>query len=646
MPARTLSMMRLPISRRVGLPRAGAPFPFLPPLFLLIAILGPRPAAAYDPLTIPSTPVRRLEIDGNRFLTEDDIRDRMNRTKGGFIRSGRYRPRWLENDLEEVIRYYTNLGFLDARVAEKEVAWNQGRESVDIRILFEEGERTLVDSILFVGLPELNRDKLRSRLSLTVGSPYNREAVGRERIRVFAFLGEQGYAEAEVGFEERLRPGAATLVYVVDAGPKVRIGPVRVVGCVNTRPRFVTRELLLREGDWYNRRKLLESRDRVYRTGLYYNVAMTLEPLREGNAAPLRIDVREKDNRWFGFGGGFGTEDLFRFSLDWTNRNWFRTGRRLGLETVFSELLADRPFEQRYELTFIEPWMFGTRTAGTWRVSHERMNVENFVIKEEDRIVGRYRLDQTATSFTLTRELSDIFKAWITYSLEWADAKDPSEPVDPDLLRPDVTRALSFTVERDARDHLLDPTRGNRFHTSLEFAGSFLGGDNEFLKGLANGAAYKTVLPRTVIAGRLQVGGIRKLAGDDALPDYKRFRLGGANTVRGYREQTIGPSDVQLLANVEVRFHILWRIGGVLFLDGGNTWSSWREIRSADFRLHKDLADTDITDFRYGAGGGLRIYTPVGPLRVDYARKLKPRIKETGETESRQVFHFSIGQAF
>lgn len=639
-------MQRLPISRRGGLPLGGTVSLLFPLLLAASALLLPPPAAAYDPLTIPSTPVRRLSIEGTRFLTEGDVRDRMKHTKGGLFRSGRYRPRWLENDLEDVVRHYGNLGFLDARIAEREVAWNRGRESVDIRVRIEEGERTFVDSVLFSEMPEVRREKLIERLSLTAGVPYNREVVGRERIRVFSFLGEKGYAEAKVDFEERLRPGGATLVYVIDAGPRVRIGPVRVVGHRNTRSRFVTRELLLREGDWYNRRKLLESRDRIYRTGLFYNVAMTLEPLREGNAAPLRIDVREKDYRWFGVGAGFGTEDLFRFSFDWTNRNWFRTGRRLGLELVFSELLADRPFEQRYELTFTEPWMFGTRTAGTWRVSHERMNVENFVIEEENRTVGRYRLDQTATSFTLSRELSEIFKGWITYSLEWADAKEPSEPVDPVLLRPDVTRALSFTVERDARDHLLDPSRGTRFHTSLEFAGSHLGGDNEFLKGLANGAAYKTVLPRTVVAGRLQVGGIRRLAGDDALPDYKRFRLGGANTVRGYREQTIGPGVVQLLANVEVRFHMVWRFGGVLFLDGGNVWNSWREIRADDFSLHKDLADTEGTDFRYGAGGGLRIYTPVGPLRVDYARKLKPLVKETGETESRDVFHFSIGQAF
>jgi len=607
-------------------------------------------AAAYDPLTIPSTPIHRMTIEGNVALSDEEIEGRMDKSRSRWFRGGQYRQRWLEKDLEEVIRYYGNLGYLDAQIVEKEVTWSRDREWVTVRIVVEEGTRTVLDTLRFEGLPDVPREGLIERLGLQVGEPFNRDLLGRDRIRIYTYLAERGYAEAEVEHEEILHPGRAVLVYRVQPGRRLRIGPISVVGTKNTKRHFITRELTFGEGEWYNRTSLLESRDRIYQTGLYYNVAMTRERAVVGDALPIRIDVKEREDvRWFGFGGGFGTEDYFRLSVDWNNRNLLRTGRRVTIEGILSELLSDRDVEQRYSLTLVEPWVVGTRTTGILKLTHEQRNVENFTIEEDDgeeKVVEHYRLDQTTASFSLSRELSKITKWWVTYSLEWADADDPSEPIDPVLLRPDVTRSLSFSFERDGRDHLLDPMRGSRQHASIEVAGNVLGGDNEFVKGVAGTAAYRTLRGRVVLAGRVQVGAITSLATDDALPDYKRFRIGGANTVRGYREETIGPDNAMLLANVELRYHLLWRFGGVLFLDGGNTWDRVGAVSGGDFTLYRDLEDTNQDDFRYGTGGGLRIYTPVGPLRIDYARKLKRRIDENGDPEGVDSWHFSIGQAF
>ena len=621
-------------------------------LFSMVTLLlfVPERGAAYDPIRIPSTPIRRTTIEGNRALDDNQVRGMMERTRGSWFRPGRYRSKWLDKDLQDVVRHYGTLGYLDARIAEKAVTWTGDRRAVDIRVVIDEGIETVLDTILFDGLPPLSRDELTRRLLLKEGKPYNRELVNLDRIRVYGYLAEKGYAGAEVDTDERIDGKSATITFEVRAGPRMKIGPIRVAGTKETKERFVARELTFHEGDWFNRQKLFESRDRVYRTGLYYNVAMQREPTVDGNVVPLRIDVRERKVRWFEFGGGFGTEDLFRFSVDWSNKNWMRTGRRIGAEAVYSDLLADRPYEQRYELFLIEPWMFRTRTVGLWKISHARQNIENFVIEgeedEADQVVERYRLIQTATSFSLSREISEIFKWWLTYSVEWAKAREPSEPIEVELLRPDITRSLGFTLERDARDHLLDPSRGTRIHTNLEFAGNFLGGDAEFLKWVAGGSAYQNLGGRFVLAERLKVGGLRPIAGDDAVPDHKLFRIGGSNTVRGYREESIGPAKNLLLASAEIRFPLFWRFGGVLFVDGGNTWERIDQITASGFQFRKDPEETNRNDFRYGVGAGIRLFTPVGPLRIDYARKTKRLLDDTGEPESESVIHFNIGQAF
>ncbi|RPJ41323.1 MAG: outer membrane protein assembly factor [Candidatus Latescibacterota bacterium] len=293
--------------------------------------------------------------------------------------------------------------------------------------------------------------------------------------------------------------------------------------------------------------------------------------------------------------------------------------------------------------------MFCTRTGCLWKVSHRRFNIENGILRlagTEERVIGRYRLNETATSFSLSRDFSKTTKGWVTYSLEWADAGDPTFEVDPEVLEPDVTRSLSVNWERDARDHLIDPTRGSRSYATVEFAGSFLGGDNEYLRETGGHMSYRRLGGRAVLATRLQVGSIRSLADVGALPDYKLFRLGGANSVRGYREETIGPGNQLLLASVELRLRLFWRFGAVVFADGGNAWQEIDDISGESFRLHARPDEATERDFRYGVGGGLRLYTPVGPLRMDYGYKLKRLIEESGEREPDAVLPFSIGQAF
>jgi outer membrane protein insertion porin family len=637
-----------------GRTQAGGSRRILPPLrgaasALLLGALLAAPLRAAGPLTAASTPIGKLTIQGNHVLERKEILEQMVHSRGGWLRAGRYRPRWLDADLQMVLRRYADLGHLEACVETKEVVWSGDRGHVDIRIVIFEGEPTILEKIAFDGLPDLPGKNVPAALSLREGAPYNPGRLAHDRARIGSLLAEEGYAEAEVEAEDRREGTRASVVFRVAPGPRVRVGGIVVAGTEKTREKFVRRELLFREGDWYRKGKLLESRDRIYQTGLYSNVAITREPLEGVDSVPIRIDVTEKQTRSFGFGGGFGTADRFRLGVDWSSRNWLRTGTRLAVEAVLSDLYSDRPFEQKYELSLSEPWMFGTRTTGVWKVSHSRFNVENFILKEStgvERVVGRYRLNETATGFSLSREFSKRAKAWITYSLEWADADDPSEPVDPELLAPDVTRSLALSFERDARDHLLDPTRGTRTYANFEVAGGWLGGDNEFVKGLAGGAEYRSFLTRGVAAARLQIGSLRPVDGAEAVPDYKLFRPGGANSVRGYREEAIGPGNHSLLANAELRFRLFWRIGAVVFADGGGVWQSAGDVRGSDFRLHATEDEMRREDFRYGVGAGLRVYTPVGPVRADYGRKLKRMREATGDLEDPYVLHFSIGQAF
>ncbi len=621
-----------------------------PPFLVMLLILLLMPAGeVFGRGNYQSYKITSFEMIGNHAIQTSDAREIMVLTKGGRFRAGRYLKRWLDRDLEELIRVYRTMGYLEADLISRKEVRNREERTVSILLEISEGPRTLVESLRFEGSPDLPRAPMLKRLSLVEGAPYNPTLLGRDQYRIFSYLAENGYPGATVEYADTTIDNRARITFHIRPGPRARIGGITVAGNEKTRGEFVLRELTFHEGEWFNRRTLLESRDRLFQTGLYVSVVLAPEVITPEETVPIRIEVRERNLRWFGFGAGFGTEDQFRTSVDWNNRNILGSGKKASLEVVFSELLADRDIEHRYQITLIEPWMFGTRTAGALSLSHLRQNIENYEIPSGDHegeVIEGYRLIDSEIGFSLSRDLTHFTRGSVAYSIGWADAREPSEPVDSDLLKPEAIGAITLSLERDSRDHLLDPSRGSRTYLSTEYAGFVLGGDNHYLLSIVEGATYARLIGSSVFACRAQVNYLRPLATRDELPDYKRFRLGGANTVRGYRADDIGPGDFSILANVELRFPLFWKLALALFLDGGTAWQNFQDIKAKDFRMSAPSDEVERDEFHYGAGGGLRLNTPVGPIRLDYGKKLKRRISDSGVMESADAWHISIGQAF
>ena len=159
----------------------------------------------------------------------------------------------------------------------------------------------------------------------------------------------------------------------------------------------------------------------------------------------------------------------------------------------------------------------------------------------------------------------------------------------------------------------------------------------DFVKARLETAWFFDWPPPTIIAVGARLGLGAPFGSSTSIPAEERFLAGGASTVRGYREQRLGPIDAngnptggnaQLILNLEYRFPI-WRwLSGAVFVDAGNVFS---EVR-----------DLSVADLKVGTGGGFRIVSPVGPVRLDIGY---PLVRQAGQ-EQKVRYHFSVGYPF
>jgi outer membrane protein insertion porin family len=238
----------------------------------------------------------------------------------------------------------------------------------------------------------------------------------------------------------------------------------------------------------------------------------------------------------------------------------------------------------------------------------------------------------------LGKKLTKRIRLDATYKLENVTVYDVKEDASPSIKEQEgkkTTSGLSFTLSMDTRDDFYVPTRGARHSLFLQNAGGILGGDNYFVKGLLE-TSWFFPLPLNMVLNLRGKFGIIKPYGGKETPIYEKFFVGGLQTVRGFEYGMAGPVDLfgdplgadkMVVFNTEVTFPLSREIGlrGAIFWDIGKGFNRW----------------SDLTPLRTGAGAGIRWFSPMGPIHLDFGFNLSPK---KGEKPS--VFDFTMGTVF
>jgi len=337
----------------------------------------------------------------------------------------------------------------------------------------------------------------------------------------------------------------------------------------------------------------------------------------------------------------------------------FGTGRRLQLKAQYSfglfeggvvdfENMDPRVKYYRYDAEFAQRHVLGTQfQLGINGYLEKDATIEPIIIRTRGAAIGglRHLSPRTDLSFRLSDEL---------IKREVSGGENEKSH----------SRLVAGTISHDTRDFVLDPRGGSYRDLRAELAGGFLGGDNDFY-------TLNTALQRYWSKGRGIVLAVRGRFGfadaygssrDAGVPIENRFFTGGGNSVRGFKENSLGPTALVaqetgdpvetvvggrllVVGNAEMRFPIpyisRYRFSAAVFADAGNVWSSLKAVDIEDFDPFVNKNDVTEEDFRYSIGVGIRYNTPVGPIRLDYGIPVKRDV-----TDRSGRFHLSLGQIF
>lgn len=506
-----------------------------------------------------------------------------------------------------------------------------------VQVIYHVLENPVYKSVKVQGNTVIDSKKVDECFDLEQGKVANLKQINKSVQKLEEEYRSNGYILARVTDVHMEQDG--TLNVTVNEGI---VEDFKVKGNVKCKDYVITREMKLKKGKPFNAKDARRSMQRVYNLGYFEDVNIKLNPGREPNSVEVEISVVEMNTGTFGIGAGYSNADGFVGMISIGDKNFRGTGDKINIRWEFGG-----EDNKNYDFSYTRPWIDDKETSATLNLYDITNEYADYDIHGDE--IARYDKKRRGQEITFSRKTNneyvsnyvtlknreDIYKGEADgyegdkeqyYEDQfYVDENDHSSKYEnwmpkfaAERRKENFGTTRSITIGRvyDSRDNIYDPHEGKRIGYSLEWAGG-LGGDFDFTKITADYRYYYRAGGESVWALNLGAG-----YADGDMPLSQRFSMGGSDTLRGYEDdQFRGNSMVK--ATLEYRFPIVKKVQGVLFTDNGYAWD----------KRHEDEFDFGLIKNSYGVG--LRINSPLGPVKLDY-----------GYGEDGGKFHFSFGGQF
>ena len=487
--------------------------------------------------------------------------------------------------------------------------------------------------VSFEGNTVYSSEVLTKFIDIQPGQVLNSVSVGQKVQGINAAYARDGYMLAHVD-GIRVDDQGILHIHIVEGV----VEDIIPAGNKKTRNKVITREFVQKKGKPFNKFLVRRSVERVYNLGFFDDVNVRMLPgEQDPNNVIIEIDVLEHKTGTITLGAGYSKSDGLMGIVEFGEDNLRGTGDKF---KVHWEIGGKKKYKN-YQISYLKPWIDSKGTSLGFSFFNREDEYTDY--NEDGSEVAEYNKKSRGFNISFGRQTGEYTRDYLTLesrkdTYKWDDDDSSGFRYDKNAgkgtnwdngsynfasdnyVKNNFGRINSVTWQKvyDSRDNIYEPTRGRRISYTTQWAGHGLGGDFDFYKFTAEARMYKKLGAKNVLAFRARGGFIQ---GD--APYSQLFTLGGADSLRGYEDDQFR-GKYMYNATLEFRFPIVKKVSGVLFTDIGDAWDApnvtWYNSKKT---------------FNYGVGAGVRITTPIGPVKLDY-----------GVGKHKNKFHFSFGTQF
>jgi len=552
-----------------------------------------------------------------------------------YTKNDQYSKQKLSGDLESLRSFYLDHGYLEFAVDSTQVSISPDKQDIYITISVNEGAKYMVSAVRLAGELLLPEDELTKLVAVKPGDVYSREKMTETTKAISERLGNEGYAFANVNAAPEVDKEKRQVAFTIflDPGRRVSVRRINVVGNTSTRDEVIRREMRQLEGAWYEGDKINKSRTRVDNLGYFDEVTVETPAVpAASDQVDVNIHVKERPTGNIMIGAGFSSADKISLSGSIQQENLFGSGKHVAVQINTSKYYKTYAFSYTDPYHTIDGISRGfdvyRRTTNTGGLSIGQYDSSSLgagvrwgmPISEEDYI--RFGLSVDRTHLTLYDTSPAI---WRSYTTSFGDSA--------------MTVLGSWGWVRNSIDSRLYPMKGSSYSLGEEV--SLPGGEIRYVRATFQHARYIPLAKDKTLMLSAEFG-VAGGYGGRPLPFTKNFYAGGIGSVRGYESGSLGPRDSagsslggtrRLVGGAEVLVPLpgmskdrSMRLSG--FFDAGAIYGPGDPVPAS-------------TGLKYSAGAALTWISPVGPIKISYARPLNKQPQD-----KLQAFQFSLGSIF
>ncbi len=645
--------------------------------------------------------IQQINVVGNEVFSDAELMEGMelqfDTPWWDFLSETRYQQQTLQGDMESLRNYYLDRGYLRFSIDSTQVSMTPEKSGIYIALNVSEGEQYTISEVELVGDLLGHEEYIERVLPLTPGELYNQAEVTYTEEFISKYLGRFGYAYPTVTTVPDINDEDKTvkLTLSVDPGKRIYVRRINFQGNTVTADKVLRQNVSQMEGTWLSNSMLESSKASMSR--LTYMEEVEYETVRipgQDDKVDVNFNVKEQPSGSFNAGIGYGDRTKLSLQAGIQQDNFLGTGKRVGLN------LSTVSYQKSAQITYNDPYFTidGISLGGT--IGYSEFDGSDFnVIQYNSKQwsvganIGYPINEYNRINFGLTYANVELYNRGYyeqteQFYTQFLDGDDPDAPIAYQSYLGSVSWSRS-TLNRG-----VFPTAGSSQRAS--FSITTPNSDVNYFKTVFDGKWYFPLSrdQRWSFLARMRLGygnGYGDINGNDQiLPFTENFTAGGADTLRGFENNTVGPRGVIRIPSATITgpdgvqypadpsndtLGISRRslggnamaLGGLelivptpfveedmdnsvrtsVFVDVGNVWDTefdidqYSGLTQSDTRYGALMDYSDWTQYRSSAGISVQWLSPMGPMVFSFSRALQER-----DGDDAKFFTFNIGQTF